>query len=122
MRHRKKGRKLNRTAAHRKALMRNLCSALIAHGQIETTEAKAKELRRYIEPLVTRAKRDQSVHARRMVARWVPDRALIKKLFDEIAPRYANRPGGYTRVVKTGHRVGDAAPLAIIEFVDLPSD
>ena len=102
--------------------MRHLCSALIAHGQIETTVAKAKELRRYIEPLVTRAKRDQNVHSRRMVARWVRDRTLVKKLFDEIAPRYANRPGGYTRVIKTGHRVGDAAPLAIIEFVDLPAE
>jgi large subunit ribosomal protein L17 len=117
MRHRKKGRHLGRTAEHRKMMLRNMASSLFKHGRIETTVAKAKELRVYAEPLITKAKRGD-LHSRRLVARKIHDREALARLFDEIGPRYAERPGGYTRVVKLGHRAGDAADVAIIELVE----
>ncbi len=117
MRHRKKGRHFARTAEHRKAMMRNMATSLFLHGRIETTVEKAKELRRFAEPLITKAKRGD-LHARRLVARKISDAVALKKLFDEIGPRYAERPGGYTRVLHLGHRTGDAAEVALIELVD----
>jgi large subunit ribosomal protein L17 len=117
MNHRKKGRHFNRTAEHRKMMMRNLATSLFLHGRVKTTTAKAKELRQFAEPLITRAKRGD-LHARRLVARHVTDSAALAKLFAEIGPRYIERPGGYTRVRHLGHRPGDAADLAIIELVD----
>jgi large subunit ribosomal protein L17 len=117
VRHGKKNRKLGRTTAHRIAMFRNQLSSLVIHGRIVTTLPKAKELRPVAERLVTRGKSD-TVHARRIAGRWVADRDLIKKLFTEIAPRFADRPGGYTRIVKLGPRHGDGAEMAILEFVD----
>lgn len=117
MRHRKKGRHLNRTAEHRSLMLRNMATSLFKHGRIETTVAKAKELRQYAEPLITRAKKGD-LHARRVVARKIHDDEALTRLFEEIGPRYAERPGGYTRVIKVGHRPGDAADLAIIELVE----
>ena len=118
MRHNKSGRKLNRTTQHRKALFSNMANAIISYGKIRTTEAKAKELRRVIEPLITLGKRND-LHSRRLAYKVLGSHDMVKKLFDEIAPKYAGVPGGYTRVVKLGMpRKGDAAPLAIIEFVD----
>lgn len=117
MRHAIRNRKLGRTSAHRQALFRNQVASLIEHGRIKTTLHKAKEVRRVVEKLVTRSRQD-TVHARRMVRRWVPNRDLVKKLFDEVAPRFTDRPGGYTRILKLGPRVGDAAEMAILEFVD----
>ena len=117
MHHRKKGRRFNRTAEHRKAMMRNLATSLFLHGRVETTTAKAKELRRYAEPLITKAKRGD-LHARRQVARRISDDVALARLFDELGPRFAERPGGYTRVLHLGHRPGDAAEMAIIELVD----
>ena len=117
MRHVVRNRKLSRTSAHRHALFRNQLASLIEHGRIRTTHAKAKELGRVAEKVITRARQD-TVHARRLVRRWVPDRTLVKKLFDEIAPRFSDRPGGYTRVLKLGPRTGDSAEMAILEFVD----
>lgn len=117
MRHAIRNRKLGRTSAHRQAMFRNQLAALIEHGRIRTTLAKAKELRPVAERLVTRSRED-TVHARRMVRRWVRDRSLVKKLFDDIAPRFTDRPGGYLRILKLGPRSGDAAEMAIIEFVD----
>jgi large subunit ribosomal protein L17 len=117
MRHRNKGRKFNRTAEHRKAMMRNLATSLFLHGRVETTTAKAKELRQFAEPLITKAKRGD-LHARRVVARKITDTAAVSKLFGEIGPRYVERPGGYTRVLHLGHRPGDAAEMSIIELVD----
>ena len=116
MRHRKSGRKFNRTPAHRKAMFRNMASALITHGRIQTTEAKAKELRGVVEKLVTKAKRND-LHSRRLVYKVLGDHNLVKRLFDEIAPLYQGVPGGYTRLLKLGApRPGDCAPLALIEF------
>jgi large subunit ribosomal protein L17 len=117
VRHGKKNRKLGRTTAHRIAMFRNQLSSLVIHGRIVTTLPKAKELRPVAERLITRGKSD-TVHARRIAGRWVADRDLIKKLFTEIAPRFADRPGGYTRIVKLGPRHGDNAEMAILEFVD----
>jgi large subunit ribosomal protein L17 len=117
MRHRVAGRKLQRTTAHRNALFRNMAAALIKHEQITTTLAKAKELRPYVEKLVTLAKKGGLSNRRLAHARMMDDVQLVK-LFDVIAPRYADRNGGYTRVVKAGIRASDAAPIAIIEFVD----
>jgi large subunit ribosomal protein L17 len=117
MRHRKKGRYFNRTAEHRTAMLRNLATSLFLHGRLETTTAKAKELRQFAEPLITKAKRGD-LHARRLVARHIQDEAVLAKLFGEIGPRYLERPGGYTRVRHLGHRSGDAADMAIIELVD----
>jgi large subunit ribosomal protein L17 len=98
-------------------MFRNMATSLFKHGRIETTEAKAKELRRYAEPLITKAKRGD-LHSRRLVARKIHDSEVLARLFDEIGPRYSDRPGGYTRVVKLGHRAGDAADVAIIELVE----
>ncbi len=117
MRHRKKGRHFSRTSEHREAMMRNLATSLFLHGRVETTTEKAKELRRYAEPLITKAKRGD-LHARRLVARKVQDSTALGKLFAEIGPRFAQRPGGYTRVRLLGHRSGDAAEMAIIELVE----
>lgn len=117
MRHNISRRKLGRTSAHRLALFRNQLASLVASERIVTTLAKAKELRPLAEKAVTQGKRG-SVHARRLVGRWLPNRDLIKKLFDEIAPRFAERAGGYLRIVKLGSRQGDGAELAVLEFVD----
>ena len=117
MRHRVAGRKLQRTSAHRAAMFRNMAAALIKHEQITTTLAKAKELRPYVEKLVTLAKKG-GLSNRRLAHSRLLDDTQLKKLFDVIAPRYAKRSGGYTRVVKAGIRASDAAPIAIIEFVD----
>ena len=117
MRHRVGGRKLQRTSAHRIALFRNMAAALIKHEQITTTVAKAKELRPYVEKLVTLAKRGGLSNRRLAHARLLDDAQLVK-LFDVIASRYADRNGGYTRIIKTGPRQSDASPMAIIEFVD----
>jgi len=117
MRHRKSGRKLNRDASHRKAMFANMASALIKHEQIKTTLPKAKELRPIVEKLITLGKRN-TLHTRRQAYAQIPDQAMVKKLFEVLAPRYADRPGGYTRVLKAGFRYGDSAPMAVIEFVD----
>ncbi len=117
MRHRKKGRKLSRTASHRKATLRNMATSLFRHERIETTTAKAKELRPYAERLVSLAKRGD-LHARRLAARKIADRDVLVSLFDSIGPRFAERPGGYTRILKLGHRQGDGAEMALIELVD----
>ena len=117
MRHRKSGRKLNRTSSHRKAMFANMAAALINHEQIKTTLPKAKELRPFVEKLVTLAKRGD-LHARRIAISRVRDKAMVKKLFETIGPRYEDRHGGYTRVVRAGFRYGDNAPVAVIEFVD----
>ena len=117
MRHRVAGRKLQRTSAHRAALFRNMAAALIKHEQITTTTAKAKELRPYVEKLVTLAKKGGLSNRRLAHARLMDDAQLVK-LFDVIAARYADRNGGYTRVIKAGIRASDASPIAIIEFVD----
>ena len=116
MRHRKKGRKLSRTASHKKATMRNMATSLFRHERIETTTAKAKELRPYAERLITLARRGD-VHSRRLAATKIQDREVLGKLFEEIAPRYVERPGGYTRVLKLGSRKGDAAEMSLIELV-----
>ena len=119
MRHSNSGRKLSRTPAHRKALLQNLAKALLIHGKIRTTEIKAKELRRVVEPLITLAKRND-LHARRQAYRVLNDHALVKRLFDEIGPVFAGVPGGYTRILKAGFRPGDNAPIAYMELVDRP--
>jgi large subunit ribosomal protein L17 len=118
MRHNKSGRKLGRVSEHRRALFRNQLKSLVTHERIITTLPKAKELRPIAERIVTMARDSESVHARRLVGRWLSDRDLVKRLFSEIAPRFAQRPGGYTRIVKLGPRRGDGAELAILEFVD----
>jgi large subunit ribosomal protein L17 len=117
MQHNRAGRKLRRTTSHRLAMFSNQLASLVTHERIETTLSKAKELRPIAERLVTRAKND-GVAARRHVARWIPDRTTVKKLFEAIAPRFVDRPGGYTRILKLGSRKGDAAEAAILEFVD----
>ncbi len=117
MRHGNAGRKLNRTASHRKAMLANMAMALIKHEQIKTTLPKAKELRPYVEKLITLGKRGD-LHARRRALSVLRDRALTEKLFATLAPRYAERQGGYTRVLRAGIRYGDAAPMAVIELVD----
>lgn len=117
MRHRKAGRKLNRTASHRRALFANMAAALIKHEQVVTTLPKAKELRRVADRLVTLAKRG-NLHSRRLAVARIRDEAMVKKLFDILGPRYKERSGGYTRVVRAGYRYGDSAPMAVIEFVD----
>jgi large subunit ribosomal protein L17 len=120
MRHLKQGRKLGRTTAHRKALLRNLATALLEHERIITTEPKAKELRRVTDKLVTLGKRGD-LHARRQALQVVRSNAVVRKLFNEIAPRFAERQGGYTRVLRLGFRPGDAAAMAVIELVDTPT-
>ena len=119
MRHRNQGRKLGRTTAHREAMFANMAAALIKHEQIKTTLPKAKELRPIVEKLVTLSRRGASdLHARRQALARVKDATQVKKLFDVLGPRYAGRPGGYTRVLKAGFRYGDNAEMAFIEFVD----
>ncbi len=115
MRHLNRGRKLSRTSAHRKALFKNLVLALIKHERIRTTDAKAKDLRHFADRMVTLGKQND-LAARRRAFAFMQSHQAVKKLFDEIAPRFKDRPGGYTRVVKFGFRQGDAAPLSIIEF------
>ena len=119
MRHRKSGRRLNRPSAHRRAMFRNMAASLIEHEIIKTTLAKAKELRRVAEPLITLAKED-TVANRRLAFARTRNKAAVGKLFTELGPRYKERPGGYTRILKAGFRVGDAAPVAYIELVDRP--
>ncbi len=119
MRHRQSGRQLNRNSSHRKAMFKNMTASLVDHEIIKTTLPKAKELRRVIEPLITRAKVD-SVENRRLVFARVRDRDAVTKLFDELGPRYTERPGGYVRILKCGLRVGDKAPMALVELVDRP--
>ena len=121
MRHRTSGRKLNRTSQHRQMLFRNLAQALIKHEQIVTTLPKAKELRSVVERLITLGKRGD-LHARRMAFARLRDDAMTKKLFEVLGPRYQERQGGYTRVLKAGFRYGDAAPMAVIELVDRDED
>ncbi|HJS42683.1 MAG TPA: 50S ribosomal protein L17 [Gemmatimonadales bacterium] len=116
MRHRAKGRQLSRTASHKKATMNNLATNLFKHGGIQTTEAKAKELRPFAERLITLARRGD-LHARRLVERRLKDKDVTHKLFEEIGKRFAARAGGYTRIVKLGHRVGDGADVARIELL-----
>ena len=117
MRHRIKGRKLGRSTSHRLATLRSLATALIRHKKIKTTLAKAKQTRLFVEPLITKAKND-SVHARRLVASQIRDKEVVKELFGEVVEKIGDRPGGYTRIVKLGNRVGDGAEMAIIELVD----
>jgi large subunit ribosomal protein L17 len=121
MRHRNAFRKLNRTATHRSALFASLATALIKHEQIVTTLPKAKELRRVADRLITLAKKGD-LHARRLAFSRIRDEAMVAKLFDTLGPRYAARPGGYTRVMKAGFRYGDSAPMAVIELVDRDTD
>lgn len=118
MRHRKKGRELSRTRTHRRAMLRNMVTSLIIHERIRTTEAKAKELRPYAERLITLAKKGD-MHSRRMAGRQIADREALRKLFDQIGPRFEGRPGGYTRILKLGARKGDGAELALIELTEL---
>jgi large subunit ribosomal protein L17 len=117
MRHQKAGRKFNRSTAHRKAMSRNLVTSLLDHGRIETTEAKGKELRRWVEKVITTAKND-NVAARRAVDAIVEDREVTERLFSKLMPRMKERTGGYTRVLKIGPRQGDAAPMVLVELVD----
>ena len=119
MRHRCSGRKLNRTSSHRRAMFRNMAVSLMQHEMIKTTLPKAKSLRGVVEPLITMAKSD-SVHKRRIAFSRLRNRDIVTKLFNELGPRYQERPGGYVRVLKAGYRSGDAAPMAIVELVDRP--
>ena len=119
MRHRQSGRQLNRNSSHRKAMFRNMAASLFNHEVIKTTVPKAKELRRVIEPMITRAKTD-SVANRRVMFDRIRDRDMVTKLFTELGPRYQERPGGYMRILKCGYRPGDNAPMAIVELVDRP--
>ncbi len=119
MRHRHGLRKLNRTSSHRLAMLRNMCNSLITHEAIKTTVPKAKELRRVVEPLITLAK-EATLANRRLAFDRTRDRDVVAKLFNEIGPRYKARPGGYTRILKMGFRVGDNAPMAFVELVDRP--
>lgn len=117
MRHRVRGRKLGRTASHRAALLSSLATSLLKHKRIKTTLAKAKEARSYVEALITKARRND-LHSRRLIMSVIHDKEVVKELFNEIVPKIGERPGGYTRVVKLGNRMGDAASMAIIELVD----
>ena len=121
MRHNKTGRKLSRKTAHRKALMANLAVALITHKKIKTTDAKAKELRTYVEPLITFAKRGD-LHARRQVLKKIRHKNVVRELFDNIGPLFSDRNGGYTRITKLGFRDNDCAPVSMIELVDMVGD
>ena len=117
MRHRLEGRKFGREADARRLMMRNLVKSMVEHGEINTTLPKAKEMRRYVERLITYGKKD-TVHSRRLAYSFLGDRDLVKKLFDELGPAFTDRNGGYTRVLKAGFRKGDSAPMAIIQFVE----
>ena len=119
MRHNKSGRKLNRNSPHRKAMFRNMAASLVRHETIRTTLPKAKELRRVIEPLITLAKED-GVSKRRLAFDRLRDKEAVGKLFDELGPRFRERPGGYLRILKMGFRAGDAAPMAIVQLLDQP--
>lgn len=119
MRHRKSGRQLNRNSSHRKAMFRNMSVSLVEHEMIKTTVPKAKELRRFIEPLITLAKED-SVANRRLAFDRTRSKEAVGKLFTDLGPRYKERPGGYVRILKAGYRAGDNAPLAYVELVDRP--
>jgi large subunit ribosomal protein L17 len=119
MRHRNTGRQLSRNSSHRKAMMRNMTASLLSNEVIKTTVPKAKELRRVAEPLITLAKID-SVHKRRLAFSRLRDRDVVTKLFNELGPRYKERPGGYMRILKMGFRTGDNAPMALVELVDRP--
>ncbi|HEX5759456.1 MAG TPA: 50S ribosomal protein L17 [Thermoanaerobaculia bacterium] len=121
MRHGVKGRKLGRTSAHREALFRNQLQSLMERERIKTTLPKAKELRPIAEKVITHGKHG-TVHARRWVLRWIPDRDVVKKVFDDIAPRFSERPGGYLRIVKLGPRRGDGAEMAVLELVERSAD
>ncbi len=121
MRHRKSGRHLNRTSSHRRAMFMNMSASLVRHEFIKTTVPKAKELRRVVEPLITLAKQD-SVAKRRIAFARLRDRQSVTKLFNELGPRYKDRPGGYMRILKCGYRPGDRAPMAYVELVDRPAE
>ena len=121
MRHKKSGRKLGRKVAHRKALMTNLAMALISNKKIKTTDPKAKELRSFIEPLITRAKKGD-VHSRRQVLKYISHKPTVRELFNVIAPNFSERNGGYTRITKLGFRDNDCAPISTIEFVNMVND
>ncbi|MCC9165892.1 50S ribosomal protein L17 [Pontibacter harenae] len=121
MRHGKKINHLGRTASHRKAMLSNLAASLILHKRVSTTVAKAKALRKYVEPLLTKSKSD-TTHSRRTVFAYLQDKESVKELFDEVASKIANRPGGYTRILKTGYRLGDNAEMCVIELVDYNED
>ncbi len=121
MRHRKSGRQLNRNSSHRKAMFQNMAVSLLRHEAIKTTLPKAKELRRVAEPFITMAKTD-SVHKRRIAFNRLRDREIVGKLFNELGPRYKDRPGGYLRILKIGYRTGDSAPMAYVELVDRPQE
>lgn len=121
MRHRKSGRKFNRTSAHRKAMFRNMTASLVEHELIKTTLPKAKELRRVAEPLITLSKKD-SVANRRLAFSRLRDDAVVAKLFNELGPRFSERPGGYLRVLKCGFRAGDNAPMAYVEVIGRPME
>jgi large subunit ribosomal protein L17 len=120
MHHRKSGRRLGRNSSHRKAMFQNMANSLVSHELINTTLPKAKELRRFLEPLITRAKND-SVHNRRIVFARLRDKATVGKLFSDLGVRFKERPGGYIRILKCGNRKGDNAPMAIVELVDRPN-
>jgi large subunit ribosomal protein L17 len=119
MRHRNSGRQLSRNSSHRSAMLKNMAVSLLQHEIIQTTVPKAKELRRVAEPLITMAKSD-SVHRRRIAFSRLRDRDIVTKLFNELGPRYRDRPGGYLRILKSGYRPGDNAPMAYVELVDRP--
>ncbi|WP_092102274.1 50S ribosomal protein L17 [Pontibacter chinhatensis] len=121
MRHGKKINHLGRTASHRKAMLSNLASSLILHKRVSTTVAKAKALRKYVEPLLTKSKND-TTHSRRTVFAYLQNKESVKELFDEVSVKIANRPGGYTRILKTGYRLGDNAEMCVIELVDYNED
>ena len=121
MRHRKIGRKLGRTSSHRKAMYRNMSVSLFMNETIKTTVPKAKELRRVVEPIITRSKKD-SVANRRIIFTQLRDKVVIGKLFNEIGPRFEKRPGGYLRILKLGPRAGDAAPMAMVQLLDIPEN
>jgi large subunit ribosomal protein L17 len=117
MRHLKKGRSLHRSSSHRKAMLQNLAVSLLLHERVRTTEAKAKEVRRLVDRIITWGKRGD-LHARRLAVRQVRSRTIVKRVFDELAPRYMERPGGYTRILKLGPRMGDSAEMVILELVE----
>ncbi len=127
MRHQKSGRRLGRTSPHRRAMYRNLAASLLTHETIRTTLPKAKELRRVVEPLITLAKqdtesRDDRVRRRRLAFSRLRDERAVGKLFDELGPRFKDRPGGYVRILKAGYRAGDSAPMAVVQLLDQPRE
>ena len=117
MKHKIQFNRLSRRAAHRRSMLRNMATSLLRYERIRTTKAKARELKRVVEKMITRAKND-SVHNRRIIARYIQDKAIIAKLFTEIAPRYSERPGGYTRMIKLGERKSDAAEMVFVELLN----